>query len=260
MLAILQFLYDKLAPGSHAPAVSPVPTDANGAFVTVRNDHKIERLSGRAAQPGRRHTFANPESFAAFVVKHWPNADEVEILADTTKITATNKAAWFRDILVGDMRKHPDWLAWTALLSGTYEQRPLYLKMVPIVRCLPDGDKGVPDQVRSLNVVASAENKSELSEQGVWTIVSGTKGQEVRSKLAGSFKITTPVYLDGPPYTMEIKFILHPGEMGSAMKFQLVAIDREIVEIEAYEERVDRLRGLLGDAYLVGMGTMSFEG
>lgn len=258
MLSVLQFLYDKLAPGSHAPASSPVPTDANGAFVTVRSDHKIERLSGRAAQPGRRHTFANPESFAAFVVKHWPNADEVEILADTTKITAINKAAWFRDVLVGDMRKHPDWIAWTALLNQPRAQRSLYMAMVPIARCLGNGDNAVPEQIRTLEVSGGSESTSSLSENGVWTVVASKAGKEVRSKLPGSFHITTPVYLGGPPQTMEIKIML--DESGDSMLFRLVAVDREIVEIAAYEERVDRLRELLGSAYLVGMGTLSLEG
>lgn len=258
MLSVLQFLYDKITQGSHAPTVAPVPADAGGGVVVVRADHKIERVAGKAPVPGRMHTFADPPSFAAFVVKHWPNAAEVEILADETRIVATNKAAWFRDTLVGDMRKHPDWKAWTALFNGTYTQRSLYMAMVPIARCLSPEDKAVPEQVRALNVVSGAESNSVLSDNGIWTLVQSKAGTEIKSKLPGSFRLVLPIYLDGPLFDLEVKIML--DETVDGIKFRLVAIDRELVEISAYKERVSTLSALLGDAYLVGMGKLSFEG
>lgn len=225
-------------------------------FVAVREDFEIVPVVSRAPSPGRRHVFADVESFAAFVLKHLPDGMAVEVLADTDRIAAVSGPTWSRDEITCVLTKHPDFLGWEAMFGRMWKQKALVRELIARGHTLI-GEEGIVGHLQKLDVSNVSEITSHVTEHGNYEIAGQRQTTKMSAKLPGSFRVDVPVYLDRPAHTLIVGVVIE--DVSGEPTFSLRPRNLDVVKLAAYREEVARLRSLLGAAYLVGAGRLGLE-
>lgn len=265
LIDAIKFLFSRQDSPTAAPSSAPYVFDPSVAKVALvrKGDGGYEAVTlpqGKPTTPARRHTYHDVGSFAAFVRKHFPNGETTEVLAGPTSIKATNAAAWARDEVSCLLPKHPDLAAWEALFERNYTQAGLYKALAAVAHTIvPEtgNTTTVLQQLGNVKIDGTSAMSTELNEHGMYTLRAASEGAKLGGKLDSHIVAECPMYLDDTePRRFAVRLFID-NENPAALRFSLKPVDLEVVKRAAYVAKVDVLRGLLGDAYLVGMGDLS---
>jgi hypothetical protein len=261
-MSIIIDLFAHLRDNLAAALVKPDPLEVEGRpsirrFVAIRTGYQMTELAnGKAERPGRRHVFADVPSFAGFVLKHYTDGAAVEVLADTDRIVAIDRAGWYRDEVACVLTKHPDLAKWETAFVGAIGQKALVRFLQRMAPTL-DPSQGLLGAVQNFDVSGTTERSSKVNDNGVIEIKGQRTTTQMNVKLPASFTVRTPIYLDGP--LVDIVVGLGIDIDSAEPSFTLTPRNLEMAKLEAYRAEVSALRGLLGDGYLVGAGKLALE-
>lgn len=255
-------LFDRLRDNLAAALIKPDALEVDGRpsirrFVAMRVGYTLAEIpNGKADRPGRRHIFADVESFAAFVRKHYPDGEAVEVLADTDRIAAIDNAGWYRDEVSCVLTKHPDLIAWEKAFNITIGQKSLVRHLQKMAPTLITGE-GVLGLIQNFDVSGTSERTCKVNDNGVIEVKGQRQTTQMNVKLPAAFTVRTPIYLDGPAVNLVVGLALDLD--GPEPTFTLVPRNLDIAKLDAYRAEVSKLAGLLGDGYLVGAGKLALE-
>lgn len=262
---LFESLLTRIEAGTIKPATEAIPYDPTHAVVTARRTgpgaYEILNLpQGKPERPPRLHAFHDVESFAAYVKKHMPDAGSAEILAGQSKMTAINAASWAHDEVSCLLPWHPDLVAWEAVFKREYPQAGLYKALALVAHTIvPASDKATTllTQLQSLKVDATGSTAVTLSEHGMYTLRSESGTASLTTPLDSTVLVECPIYLDDLGKRRFGVRLSVNNENPSRILFALSPVDLDVVKRDAYRDQVRKLRGLLGDDYLVGMGDLA---
>lgn len=257
MYDILKLILQNYAPAILKPEV--VETDGNAQVrrtVAIRDGYKLAEIEpARAARPSRAHVFADVQSFASFVLKHYPDGSVVEILADTTEIVAIDAARWEADRVSCVLTRDPDLVAWERAFNTPMRQRVAVQTLQRLSSTL--GNEGLLMALQNLDISGTTDRTSKINDNGVIEVRGARQTTTMSAKLPATFTVNVPIYLDGAAVriTVGLQIDAEPAEP----TIMFVPRDLELAKLAAYRGEVERLRALLGDAYLVGAGKLVIE-
>jgi hypothetical protein len=262
--------------GSPSPEITIVP-DPNGkaSLALVREGFRVEKLAGRN-KGQRKHTFADAESFAAWLMRH-ADPKIAEILVDDAEaIALLDPRVVDSDVVEMPIVYHPRFARWSALFNQKVSQKTLYKFLVasfedfassPIegsTEKFSFGEKLAGDLLK-FEAVRNTEVTIVLDERGFTQFQAHTDKVNVQGKIPPKFSIQLPVLagaLDPATseefvYDIELLLEVIPPEANTKgpPSFIISCPKLPLVLTQARADLVVWLRHLLaGKDFLVGLG------
>ena len=270
---------EALGAPSAAPEFAPNP-NGKGSTSLVREGYTPHTVPPR--QTGRRaHVFEDIDSFAAWLRRH-ADPDDLEVLvapsgakAALTPFTPTG------DIVSCPLALHPRWARWASLFDKQILQADLHR----LVLSSPEDFLPVTDttgamlapsygpllaaELAKFNLSKLKEVNIELDERGIVTFSAVSEKTTLQGRLPRSFVVRVPMLLGinvededvewaEADYSVEVLLQVKATEAGPPV-FVLRCPQREVIERESRIDAVAWLRHLLGDGFLVGLGSLGLE-
>lgn len=281
MFNVKSFLID-LAAGAvrafGAPDVTPAivaSPDGKDSVALVRDGYTLQRIAGREKQ-ARRHKFTDVEAFAGWCkreIDRLGTQGTADILVDIDAmeaVAAPTPTALPADVVKCRLDWHPRAARWFALFGRQIGQQAFHEFIHGALEdFLPvrggDGSmvaasygEVLAGQVGKLAIVQGQNLKIELDDRGTVTFAAGDAKTEVSGKLPARFTVKVPGIVGVPgEYALEVLLRLSVPKEGGPV-FRLECPSLPVVQREAALAAVGHLRDLLGEAYLVGVGSAAF--
>lgn len=239
-----------------------------GVLVALREGYTVTTHPGRD-QVLRQHVFDDLVGLAEWLQRH-ADPQAAEILVDQHGVVRALLAA--RAVPAGDvvecrLQPHPRLARWLAVLGKPLTQRQIHRLIVGALEDFPraqasDGtDLGsagsaLAGQFQRIEVVKGGTIDVRLDELGNTRFAGATDSKEIQAKLPPRFSISVPWFIGADPeaaYDLEIHLSASADER--AVTFSLDVPSLDVVRHRAVLEAVGFLRDLLGDGWLVGLGT-----
>jgi hypothetical protein len=262
--------------GDASPSVVTVP-DPNGKGHTalIRDGYKVVQLAGRT-KAKREHTFADAESFAAWLLRH-ADPQKTDILVDENQAVAMlDPRDEHADEVVMPIALHPRFARWAAIFGQKVSQKALYKFLVASFEDFPGapvegtnerfsfGEKLAADLLR-FEAVRNSEVQIILDERGFTQFSAATDKVQVKGSIPPKFSIRVPMLtgaLDPATseefvYEVEILLEVVPPEANTKgpPAFILTCPKLQLVLTKARADLVVWLRHLLAEKpFLVGLG------
>lgn len=245
----------------------------HGQIALVRDGYQIQALDGEKRRR-RTHTFADVRSLAEWLLKH-ADPKETEILVGTSNVQAgLEPGTRDGDVVSGLLTMHPRLARWAGIFGREISQKHLHSFIIAAV-----DDVGIATdkngeahrfgpilaaQLQKLQVMREENYDLQLDELGNVKFAGSNESTTVSGSLPGAFSIRVPWYLgvedeNGYEQRYGLDILLRMDSRERPPEFTLSCPSLKVVEHEARLDAVAFLRRLLGEDWLVGIGTYSTE-
>ncbi len=247
-----------------------VPNRGQKAVIVVKDGYKLLPVEQQRPEvPGRRYTFIDVESFTSFLLRSAGTGGDfvavcTEVAGTNGTLTAISDVAHERHEVSLKLAEDDAWRTWQAHNNRVFTVAELRRLLKARRGDLADSSKSRMASLGDIavNISSGAEVKLDPKTNLV-TYKGQSKNVEVTGSVPESFTLAIPVYVGQG--VREVVIDLEPSIDGKAedaeqrLKLKLSIVDAATVTREAWEERVAKVRELLGDEWLVGMGQIAFE-
>lgn len=267
-----QGLIEALGPATSKVELTRDPR-GNGSLALIRQGYTLQKFDGPLS--GRRlHNFDDVRSLAGWLHKHADaKRTEIAVGGEGAVVTAQLDPRDARGDVVScrpPTPHHPRLARWLDLFGQPYvSQRDLHRH---IVACLedflpatgPNGEElgsfgtSLAQQLLRVQLTKGAAVTVELDELGYTRVAGSNRETAISAKLPPRFTVRVPFFLHGPPdaaYDLEVH--LSVIEVNAGVAFALDCPGLAVVRHQAVIDVATFLQELLGDAWLVGLGTLN---
>lgn len=189
--------------------------DAGGGdhlTVTVAEAPKPPPLVAEYLQPIslRTHTLYDTQSLIDFAKKYGDPADSLIVVGDDKITLSLNEIddRGDRELITLDFERHPDFKAWTGIMSAPQQHRTLLKAMIAVAHTI--NDPAILNAMRTVRATATVKFDSDLRESGdtVGVQFSSSAGEDL-IKFPKSFVLDLPVLADDSDDESSVEYI-HP--------------------------------------------------
>jgi hypothetical protein len=233
-----------------------------GAF--VKDGYKfIELPQQRPPVPGRRYTFIDAESFTNFLLRS-PDftPEDTEIAGDNGALVAINQVLHERHQVVLKLANDDAWTHWRSVNGSTFTVPELRQLLKERRNDLVDKSLSASLQGVAVSISSGADVKID-AKTGLVTYAGQQKNVEVSGAVPDHFVLAIPVYVGQPAQKVEVDIVpkinSKAEDPAERLSLTLKIVDPATVIRLAWEERVGKVRELLGPEWLVGLGSIDFE-
>lgn len=285
--AVERMMHAVITPGGFAT----LPPKGVRSVIAVKAGYALQELQQQRPEvPGRRYTFIDVDSFTDFLKRstekggtisnqigampmddvervkllcsesrHYFTPTNTEILGKDGAITAISHVAHERHEVSLKLAEDDAWKFWKRLDGTTMDLADLSLLLRARRNDLPKKDILSLMADISLKIEDNAEFKRDKN--GRVKFASKSRNVETEGTIPDTLDLAIPVYAGAPlqPVTVDLVSDIRKGENGPELTFTVRIVDPATVQREAWEERVGKVRELLGNEWLVGMGEIAFE-
>ena len=223
----------------------------------------FEAPQQRPERPGRRYVCDDVESFANCII-NFPdfNEETTEILGRDGTMRAIDKVAHERDEIVLELDHDDAWEFWAG--QNDKEFTIAELRRLLSARRNDLHTKGVGAALQEVAVTINDGAEVRVDPKTNLVVYKGQKKTvDVSGSVPDSFTLAIPVYVGQPAQQVVIDLVprldAKAEDAEQRLKLTLRILDPDAVKRIAWEERVAKVRELLGEAWLVGLGAIDFE-
>lgn len=226
--------------------------------VAVKSGYTLRRVG---MKPQRSHVFDDIRTFAAFVKDRCgDNARAADILVGESQIQAALTPEFpFGDLVSCTLPPHPWWKEWVEILRKPIDQRSLFEFILGHRETLPEAFDVLYTELRKLSATCVAEMQVELDERGFTTFAGKTTKTVVQGAIPGAIRVRAPVYCDvvrgDKQAVYELELAVRMRVSAEGVSFLLMPLNLDLVLMEARKDAAAYLTELLGEPFLVGLGT-----
>lgn len=237
-------------------------------FAALPDDHTLVEIETKS--PARRHVFHDVADFAEHLNRHAdPSATDVLFDGNVGRVSA-----WFvprsagADLVHCELRLHPRWARWKAVLGRPVDQKALYRHLMasPVEDSAPlVSAKGemlglqvheLAGAVKSIQVKKGLSLEAVLDDRGNYAVRSSGESTDTSVRVPHAIEIRVPIYRlrhDERVYAIEVQVDVDTDGT-PCPAFTLVAPGLDLVLAQAQQDAAAYLRSHLLDGFLVGLG------
>lgn len=229
-----------------------------GPVVAVREGYRVARLEvGTPDKPVRKHVFADMASFSGWLMKH-ARPEDCEILGSQDASGATVGALcgnrWGADQVVCKPRLHPAFVALQGLHKRAMGQADLYAAIREISSYIPES-QGLLSELASLTVSSTGRITCTVDPRtGAPKLASVEKDATYPVGLRAEFQVGLPVWIGAAPVAVTVGIM--PAMVQDRLVLTPTIRELDLVLSGAWEAEMARLKGMLGEEWLVGCGSI----